>query len=458
MATFQRHPSSYRDPSGFVFYKDNGLYRQVNKIYRDDFNALLESGLFDRLVKQEKLLHCELLRENLTGSPDWFCTLKPEPLRFVTYPHEWCFAMLKDAALLTLDIMEEARATGMILKDATPYNVQLHKGRMIFIDTLSFEKYDPSKPWIAYKQFCEAFLLPLALMHFSRLPLQPLLLSYPEGIPLALGRSWLPWKSKWQLNTYLHLHLNAVVTKEQQRSIGVERGAFSAKKLDNIVRSLKEAVTSYTYNGKDTWSGYYNEASQRDDYLAQKKEIVTRWLPSLPAICSAIDVGANEGLFSELLAQRNVPTIAADFDHFSISQLYEKTKRDRLPITPLLIDFSNPSPAIGVNNTERPSFLDRVHTDLVLALAVVHHLAIGKNIPFESIVQLFRKLGENLIVEFVPKNDEKIQYMLQQKKDIYTAYTEEAFRTAFSVHYRIVEEALIGQSGRTLFLMTPHEA
>lgn len=458
MATFRRHPSSYRDPSGFVFYKDDVLYRQVNVFYKDDFNALLNSGLHAHLIKQEQLINSAIIEENFTGLPDWLCTLKPEPLSFVAYPYEWCFAMLKDAATLTLDILQEALPKGMILKDATPYNVQWHNGKMIFIDTLSFERYDPTKPWIAYKQFCESFLLPLALMHYSQVPLQTLFLAYPEGMPLTVGKKLLPWKSKWKLNTYLHLHLNAAIINKKSDSKTADQPPFSAKKLANIIRSLKEAISSYKFEYTGIWSGYYTEATLRKDYITQKQDIIAQWLTELPPIGSAIDVGANEGLFSELLARRGIRTIAADFDHYSINRLYEKMKQESLPITPLVIDFANPSPAIGVNNIERSSFLDRVNTDLVLALAVVHHLAIGKNIPFNSIAQLFRKLGGILIVEFIPKDDEKIQYMLQQKKDVYVDYNEEAFRQAFAPHYRITDERLIGQSGRKLYLMIPHEA
>ncbi|HET7899420.1 MAG TPA: hypothetical protein VFL47_17155, partial [Flavisolibacter sp.] len=311
MASFQPHPSSYRDPSGFVFYKDDILYRQVNISYKEDFLRLMGSGLFDALVQQGKLLPTRQLDQNLTGSADWYCTLQPDPLPFITYPYEWSFAMLKDAALLTLDIMKEAMAKGMILKDATPYNVQLLKGKMIFIDTLSFERYDETKPWIAYRQFCETFLLPLALMHYTRQPLQPLLLAYPDGIPLSLGKSLLPLRSKWNLNAYLHLHLNAKVI-HQTPDPAKKQVPFSAKKLDNILASLKQAVLSYTFSATGVWSDYYSEANQREDYVAQKTTIIEQWLKELPAVTTAIDVGANEGLFSELLVNRNISAIAAD--------------------------------------------------------------------------------------------------------------------------------------------------
>lgn len=458
MASVQRHPSSFRDPSGFVFYQDGVLYRQVNKIYRDDFERLYHSGLFERLVKEEKLVPSQVVNENLTGSPDWFCTLQPEPVSLISYPYEWCFAMLKDAALLTLDIMQQSMAKGMVLKDATPYNVQWHKGKMTFIDTLSFERYDAAQPWIAYRQFCESFLLPLALMHYNQVPLSSLLLSYPEGIPLPVGSQWLPWRSKLKLNDYLHLHLNARVTNRPHNSSTETKTPFTAKKLANIIRSLKEAVSSYQFSGAGVWTDYYSEAAQRDDYVTQKQTILDQWLTGLPPVRSAIDVGANEGLFSELLAKNGVQTIAADLDHASINRLYQKTKATRLPITPLLVDFSNPSPAIGVNNKERLSLLDRVETDLVLALAVVHHLAIGKNIPFDSIAQLFRQLGRSLVVEFIPKNDPKIQDMLQHKKDVYFDYSDTSFRMAFAPYFRVLDEQLVGSSGRTLFLMTAYDA
>jgi 2-polyprenyl-3-methyl-5-hydroxy-6-metoxy-1,4-benzoquinol methylase len=455
MASFEPHPSSYRDPSGFLFMQDGVLYRQVNKSFREAFEQFQRSGLSQHLVSKEALLPYEIINQNLTGSGDWFLTLKPELIPFISYPYEWCFDMLKDAALTTISLAQEAINYNMLLKDASAYNLQWHKGRMQFIDTLSFEPYNEKQPWIAYRQFCEHFLAPLALMHYLKEPLQPLQLSYPDGIPLQVAKKFLPAKSRWNLHVYLHLHLQAKLaakaTAKEEKKV-----AFSKVKMLQLLKSLQQAIGSFSLDqSSGVWSAYYDEACQREDYVQQKKEIIDEWISSLN-IQSAIDVGANEGEFSLLLAKKGVQVISADFDHYSINRLYKKIKQDGIHnLHPLVLDLSNPSPAVGVNNEERTSFLQRSDCDLVLALALIHHLAIGKNIDFTKIAKLFRSLGKMLIIEFVPKEDEKIALMLQHKPDVYNWYTNENFLSAFSAHYQLIAKEKVGNSGRTVYLMQP---
>lgn len=451
-----KHPSSYRDPSGFLFYHNDILYRQVNQFFKNDFEKFSNGGLYQHLVKSEILIAHKTIHQNLTGVADWFLTLEPEKIPFISYPYEWCFDMLKDAALVTLHAAQEAMKYGMMLKDATAYNVQWHKGKMVFIDSLSFENYDETKPWIAYRQFCEHFLAPLALMHYLKSPLQNLLLAYPDGIPVGIAKRMLPARTKFNLNTFLHLHLHASIAFNAPRAQKAVK-PFSPGKLKNLLKSLEEMVQSFSLNATSgVWSNYYQEAFQREDYISQKKEIIEKWIKEIP-LKTAIDVGANEGEFSELLAQKNINTISADFDHYSINRLYNRIKGKNAPcLLPLVIDLANPSPAIGVNNDERTSFLNRAKTEMVLALAVIHHLAIGKNIPFERIAELFSRLGNSLIIEFVPKSDEKIQLMLQQKRDVYFDYTEENFLTAFEKFFSFYKKSEIGTSGRTLYLLKKH--
>jgi len=452
-----KHPSSYRDPSGFLLYHEGTLYRQVNQFFKDDFDQFINGGLYQHLVNQNLLISHKPIAQNFTGSADWYQTLEPEKISFISYPYEWCFDMLKDAALLTLQAAREAMHYGMMLKDASAYNVQWHNGKMVFIDTLSFEKYNEAKPWIAYRQFCEHFLAPLALMHYLKLPLQNLLLAYPNGIPLAIVKKLLPPRSRFNLNSFLHLHLHANLSERPSQKAGTTK-AFSSTKFKNLLRSLEEAVRSFSLNATSgVWSGYYDEAFQREDYVEQKKKIIESWVEEL-SLETVIDVGANEGEFSELVASKHIDVISADSDHYSINRLYRRIKQNNIPhILPLIIDFTNPSPAIGVNNEERPSFLGRTKTDLVLALAVIHHLTIGKNIPFENIATMFSKLGQYLVIEFIPKEDEKIQLMLRQKKDVYFDYTEEKFIGAFSRKYSIIKSKKIGGSERVLYLMKLHE-
>ena len=453
LPSYHHHPSSYRDPSGFIFEKDGVLFRQVNQVFKENFDHFISSGCYDYFVKKKLLIPHEIINENITGTQEYYKTLKPEIVPFISYPYEWSFDMLKDAALLTLQLLKESIGYGLIIKDATPYNIQWHNGKLIFIDSLSFEKYNETEPWIAYRQFCECFISPLLLMHYSKMPLQQLQLAYPEGIPLAITKSLLPARSKFSLYTYLHIHLHAGVASKNKTNI-TRAVAFSKKKLLNLVASLESLLHTLKLTGESTWSEYYTEASQRNDYLEQKKQLISQLTKNLTGIKTAVDVGANDGVFSKLLAELNIYTLAADFDPLCINNLYAEIKQtNKSNLQPLIIDLSNPSPAIGVNNTERQSFISRTKVDLVMALAVIHHLVIGKNIPFEKIASLFHDIGNKLIIEFVPKEDEKVELMLKSKKDIYTGYSKENFELAFSKFFTTQTKEPVGSSGRTLYLM-----
>jgi len=458
-ANFTPHPSSYRDPSGFIFEKDRVLYRQVNKSFKEHFDLFISGGCYETLVKNGHLIPHHAINENLTGDEEWYATLQPELIPFISYPYEWSFDMLKDAALLTLDILKEAVGCGMLLRDATPYNIQWRHGKPVFIDSLSFEKYDETAPWIAYRQFCENFLSPLLLAHYARMPLQEMLLSYNEGIPLALTRSFLPRRTRFSMHIYLHIHLHAKYSAQSPAATAGKKITFSKNKLLNLVSSLEGLIRKLKLDeSKSAWSHYYEEASRRTDYLEHKQTIVRNWIGKIQPVVTAIDLGANKGEFSQLTAAANIQTLAADFDPWCINALYQEVKRsNNKNILPLIIDLSKPSPAIGVNNKERASFITRVNADLVLALALIHHLAIGKNIPLEKIAELFRGMGRYLIIEFVPKQDEKIQLMLSGKTDIYARYTEKNFLAAFTRYFTIEEKETIAGSGRTLYLMKKNE-
>lgn len=454
---FIHHPSSYRDPSGFIFEKKGLLYRQINISFKEHFDHFIESGCYAELVKKGLLIPHKNIPENFTGNNEYYITLKPERIEFVSYPYEWSFDMLKDAALLTLQLVKHSLQFDMILKDATPYNIQWHKGKFIFIDTLSFEKYEQT-PWIAYRQFCESFLGPLLIMHYSKKQLPELMLAWPDGIPLVTIQSLLPKRSRFSLYTYLHIHLHAKYSLKKPEKSGKTKN-FSKQKLFNLISSLEALINKLKIpDQKSTWSEYYEEASQRNNYLEQKKKIIAGWLNEMNDIKSAMDLGANEGEFSKLLSEKNIHTVAADFDPYCINNFYHKIKSsEKKNIQPLVLDLSNPSPAIGVNNKERASFIVRAKADIILVLALIHHLAIGKNIPFEMIADMLQGIGKYLIIEFIPKEDGKIQLMLNRKKDIYANYNEVNFENEFGKYYIIIDKKPISGAGRVLYLMQNHE-
>jgi hypothetical protein len=445
------HPSSYRDPSGFIFLKDGIVYRQVNLSFRDQYEKFMQSGCYDHFVSEGWMIPHTRIDRHLSGVGNWYTTIQPEQIPFISYPYEWSFNMLKDAALLTLRLARESLRYGLILKDASPFNIQFHRGRMVFIDSLSFDLYDEKKPWIAYRQFCECFLAPLLLSHYSRQPVQSMMLTYPGGIPLSLASALLPWRTRLSLHPYLHIHLHARTKSDQQTK---RREHFSKKKLENILSSLEIVVRACRVPAaKTAWSDYYPEAGSRDDYLESKKSVIGGWLEKL-TYRSAADLGANTGAFTELFSEQASPCIAADADPYCMDALYLAQKNTGHRIHPLVIDLSNPSPSIGFNNQERSSFKQRMQgIELVMALALVHHLAIAKNIPLDMLAGFFSSLAHRyLVIEFIPRSDEKVQLLLLNREDIFDRYTQEEFERSFGEHFRLVEKTAISHSGRFLYL------
>lgn len=445
-------PASYRDTAGFVFQQDGMAYRYVHPDYEVHYARLMNSGLYDELVKRSKLIpHMEVAEKDRFGFTDGRVLL-PEQVPFISYPYEWSFDMWKDAALLTLQIAIASLKKEMILKDATPFNIQFHKGKPVFIDTLSFENYEPGKPWVAYHQFSECFLAPLLLMHYCHPDTGKLFTAYPNGIPMDMLVSLLPKRSKWNMNTLLHVHLQAKFSGKQKQKQGNENN-FSKQKLEILLKGLENFVQKLSPKKvKTTWDDYYTGTILGEDYLKAKTVLVESFIKEIE-FRNVIDLGANDGHFS-LLFNGGKQVIATDADPNCINELYLKIKKTgRSNILPLVNNLTTPSPAIGWNNTERESMTSRLKADLVLALALVHHLAIANNVPLKLIADWLQPMGEYLIIEFVPKSDEKVKLLLQHRKDIFTDYTLENFKSTFAGKYQVIKEEKAGDTDRVLFLM-----
>lgn len=448
----QSHPASFRDTSGFVFKQDGTVYRYIHPRYELHYAQLMSSGLYDELVKRKQLIAHQELTDTAGFGFNEGKILLPEQIPFISYPYEWSFDMWKDAALLTVQLASAALQKGMILKDATPFNIQFYKGKPVFIDTLSFENYEAGKPWVAYRQFCECFLAPLLLMHYCHPDTGKLFTAYPNGIPMQLLVSLLPKRSKWNMNTFLHVHLQAKFSAKQTNKPAAENN-FSKQKLELLLKGLESFVQKITAKKvKTTWDDYYTDTILGDDYLKEKTRLVQSFCNFID-YKTVIDLGANDGHFS-LLFSESKEVIATDADANCINDLYLKIKKEnRQNILPLVNDLITPSPAIGWNNTERESITSRLKADLVLALALVHHLAIAGNVPLRLIADWLQPMAEHLIVEFVPKDDEKVKQLLQHRTDIFDDYSLENFRTVFTEKYKIVKEEKAGNTNRVLFLM-----
>ncbi|WP_205510151.1 hypothetical protein [Longitalea arenae] len=455
MTTYTRHPSSFKDPSGFVFQSEGNIYRQVNQYYAALYRQLMDSGLYQQLTGSKQLISHEELAENITNSTEWFTTLRPEAIPYISYPYEWCFEQLQDAALLTLSILKTSIQHGMILKDATPYNIQFHKGRPVFIDTLSFNSYDPKQPWIAYRQFCQCFLFPLYLEHYLKTDIQKILSTYIDGIPVDFVAKLLPLKSRLSLGVWLHVYLqhSASVSTSASARTNKPNGAFSKKKLLDVVSHLTNIIASFPVNKtyKTTWSNYYEDTILSSEYLQEKEKIIQAFCGQTRAR-SVLDLGANDGYFSKLFAAHQMEVIATDADNRCISRLYQEVKKNRIEnILPLMLDIANPSPAIGFHNQERAAFHDRIKTDLVAALALIHHLVIGKNISLPVLADYFNSIAPELIIEFVPKEDEKVQQMLASRPDTFPDYTITNFENLFFQYFEVISRQPVPGTHRVLY-------
>lgn len=449
-----QHPASFRDPAGFIFKYEGKYYRQVNQQYASHFEHFKSSGLYDLLLARQQILAHTELTENLTGSAQWYKTLLPQQLDFISYPYEWSFSQWKDAALLTLELVKTAMQHGMILKDATPFNVQFVQGSPVFIDTLSFEKYDATKPWIAYRQFIECFAAPLLLARHRSPELLKMFQIYPGGIPLPLVSKLLPFKTMFNANVFLHIRLPGLVGQNKKKTTQQPQAAFSQQKLFNIISNLVSFIQSLQLPFSATaWNNYYDETILSNEYANAKMAIVENWLRELPGT-SVIDIGANTGLFAKAAASAGKQTIAIDADSACIDKLYTSCRQNKVTnLLPLCIDITHPSPAIGWANSERNSFTERVQTAIAMALALIHHLVIGKNISFEQVADLCSRFTVTLIIEFVPKNDPKVQLLLQDREDIFGNYNEPAFLAAFGKKFTVVKRSPVPGTDRVLFLM-----
>lgn len=452
----QTHNASFRDPAGFVFTRDGVLYRQVNEPARADYDRLMTSGLYEEATASGDLVrHVEV---DTSLSPDGRAVrvLQPDRVSFVSYPYEWCFSQLKDAALLTLRLQKAAMRHGMVLKDATAYNVAFWRGRPVWIDTLSFEVETPGSPWVAYRQFCQMFLAPLALMSKVDVRLQELLRSYIDGVPLDLASRLLPTSTRLRPGLLMHVHLHAAA----QRRAGAATASsgkprqISRQALTGIVDSLEGATKALDWRAPGTtWGNYYDATNYTDAAFAHKREIVSAAIDRVtPAL--VWDLGANDGTFSRLASERGIETVAFDVDPVAVEKNYRRVRdRSETHILPLLQDLTNPSGAYGWAGEERDSLAARGPADLTLALALVHHLAIAHNVPLARVAAYFARLTRALVIEYVPKEDSQVQRMLASRRDIFDTYTQEGFERAFSTAFEIESATPVRESVRTIYLM-----
>jgi hypothetical protein len=394
---------------------------------------------------------------SVAAHPGAVAVIRPRELPLISYPYEWSFSQLREAALLTLELQRRALSVGMRLKDASAYNVQFDAGRPILIDTLSFEAGDPAEPWPAYRQFCEHFLAPLALIAYRDPRCGLMLRDFIDGIPVGYASKLLPMRSRLRPGLLAHLHLHGAAQRRSQAAAPTTRHRQPRRMTQTgqeaILDNLRRTVEGLHWSPGGHWVQYGIETSYTAAGATSKRAIVERMLAATGGRL-VWDLGANVGTYSTIAAGAGRQVIAFDQDASSVEHHWRTlTAEARASVLPLVMDLTNPSPALGWALEERRSLIQRGPADVLLALALVHHLAIGNNVPLERVADLLSRLGRWAIVEFVPKDDPMAQHLLSARRDVFPDYTIDGLRAAVGGRFRVVEEAPIQDSLRTLFLL-----
>ena len=426
--------SSFRDPAGRVILEDGVYIREINDTYLPEYHHLIDSGLYDEMVGAGYLLpHEELSNDRIL----------PEQLTFITYPQEWCFSQLKEAALTTLEINQRALKLGMMLKAASAYNMQFRYGRPVLIDTLSFTRYEDGMPWAAHTQFVEHFLAPLLLLAYRKVSYCTI-----EGTPVDVASRLLPKWLRFNYSLLWQFYSEAGGKSIERRGITWNKALpkFSRRRLDAMLGNLYGLVKGLGYKPSSPWSRYEQE-SYRQQSLLSKNDALRRILNDIvPGL--VWDIGTNTGIYSNYAALRGNRVIATDRDHDCIEQLYLKNKNE--DVLPLVVDLCQPTPAIGWANIERQSFLDRIKPDTIMALALIHHLCIGNNVPLYKVAELLAAKCNTLIIEWVPPDDPMAVGLARHK--VFPPYNQDIFEAEFYKQFSWVT-VQIEDSKRVIYYM-----
>lgn len=449
---------SFRDPAGYVLESGSHVYRTIRAPGSEDYTLFQDSGLAQELLRRRWI---PAFSETSESVHDSWKVLEVERLPWISYPYEWSFHQLKEAALLTLRIQKKALEFGMSLKDASAYNVQLFQARPVFIDLQSFERYEEGKPWAAYRQFVMHFLGPILLMAQCDVRYGQMFRTWLDGFPVDFVSRALPRRSHWSMSTLMHIHWHARMIAKHANTQGKTAGEASARPMKplakssllDILESLEAMVKSATLPETRTeWGDYYNDTNYSDAAFRCKKELVTRICTRLQPsmVC---DLGANCGEFSRQIPKSVPVVVSADIDPIAVEKNYIITrKQGDQNIYPILLDLCNPTPGVGWMNAERKSFMERGKCDLALGLALLHHLCIGNNLPLEYVAKFFAAMAPNVVVEFVPKEDSQTQRLLSSREDIFPRYNLKNCIQAFGEYFTHMEQYPIAESKRTLLV------
>jgi SAM-dependent methyltransferase len=457
-------PGSYRDPGSRVFHREGEVYRALDERSLENFRRLTETRFFANGVAAGRIIGTEATSDiDPIGPGEWAGVLHHERIPVVSYPYEWTFSMLRDAALLQLDLLSAALAEDMILKDSTPFNVQWRGHQPVFIDIGSFERLEKGDIWVGYRQFLSLYLYPLMLTAHVGIPFQPWLRGQPDGLTAEQLRRVMSSRDLLRKSGLLHVALPARAERRHHgggRNVRSElkEAGFSKEMIETNVAGLRKTVAGLDWRpGSSRWNRYASGCDHVHVQRDAKAEFVARALADDPPGI-VWDVGANDGYFSTLAARTAGYVLALDADEVVLEEFYRSLAgKETNNVLPLVQDAANPSPGIGWRGLERPPLEARSAPDLVLCLAVIHHLVIGRNVPLRSVVDWLADLGARVILEFVPPDDPMVRGLTVNKRphEIHRDYNEAALRSYLGSRFVIEREEALPGGERRLFALRP---
>lgn len=457
-------PCSYKDPSGNVYLAGENVFRCVSKSAKDDWLFFIKSGLSEKLQKLNYLQKTTKADINkikgffTKDQLDKFAEIvEHKKLPFLSYPYEWSFEMLKDAAILHLDLLNECLKNDFITKDGTSYNIQFQGSKPIFIDILSIVPYKQGSPWVGFRQFCQLFLFPLMIMSYKAIPFQIILKGYLDGIDVLTTKRLFSLKDILKPGIFTNVFLQALFQtsfSNEEDSLKRKISAVQIKKtqLQKNILNLKKTINQLPYPKiSSPWLSYSENNSYNQNYSQFKKDFVEKVIENIkPSLL--FDLGCNTGDFSILAAKNSNYVIALDSDYQCIDRLYQRLKKSSIKnILPLVVDITNPSPNLGWKLSEFPSFFNREKPDVILCLALIHHLVLGKNIPLENSVEWLSQLAPNIIFEFITKEDPKAEFLLKEKEDTYPDYNIKKLESCFQKYCSLKEKMVVSENKRIIY-------
>jgi hypothetical protein len=452
-------PGSFRDWDSRVFYEDGRVLRALSEDGLEDWRALAASRLFAEAVAEGKLVETSVAQTHIDGAA---AVLEHSRIPFVSYPYEWTFAMLRDAALLQLELLRRALDENLILKDASSYNVQWLGTKPVFIDVGSFERLREGEPWAAYRQFCMLYLNPLLLQSYRGIDFRPWLRGNLAGITPVEARRMLSSRDLFRRGVLTNVSLHARLERkhdESSRDVKTElkRAGFKKELIVANVRRLEKLVRKLEWKpGATEWSGYESTTSY-DEADAVRKEEFVREVVHSRTWGLVWDIGCNEGRHSRIAAENARYVVALDGDTAVVDRLYRALAAEGADrILPLAVDVTDPSPALGWHGLERQTLEARGKPGLTLCLAVLHHIAISGNVPVAEFLSWLAELGTALVIEFPTRDDPRVAALLMRKKDgAHPDYDRQAFEQALVERFTIVRTKELASGTRILYHANP---